>query len=188
MADQNVRDLNNPFADVWKALDMKEQRKAMRGAMRREANNVKKAAQEAMGSSGLGKGTKQSVQKSIYARVYPNKYGLGFMASTVPHGKRGIHTNRFGKEKPVAMWAETGTAENGTKDRHVGKRKRGWRVITRTGRKGRNYERSGHSTGRMRAYNFMDKAEQQTATGVEERIFQNLEQNIEKAARKQGLL
>ncbi len=183
MADQSVRDLDNPFGDVWKALDMKEQRKAMRGAMRKEAMNVKKAAQAAMDTSGLGRGTKQRVRKSIYMRVYPSRYGLGFMASVVPHGKRGIHTNRFGKQKPVAMWAEDGTA-----NRNVGKRKRGWRVITRTGRKGRNYERSGHSTGKMRSYDFMKKAEEQTAPGVENRLFENLEQNVEKAARAKGLL
>ena len=183
MADTVVKDLNNPFADVWKALDPKTQRKAMKGAMRKEANNVKKAAQEAMESSGIGKGTKQALKKSIYSRVYPDRYGLGFMASTVGHGKRGIHTNRQGLQKPVAMWADEGTAQ-----RRVGKRKKGWSIVTRTGRKGRAYERSGHSTGRMPAYGFMKKADEQTAPGVEERLFQNLERNVEKAARKQGLL
>ncbi len=183
MGDQTVKDLANPFADVFLALDAKAQRKAMKGAMRREANNVKKAAQEAMTASGVGKGTKQQLRKSIYSRVYPDRYGLGFMAGTVPHGKRGIHTNRQGQQKPVAMWADEGTAS-----RRVGKRKRGWNILTRTGRKGRAYERSGHSTGRMPAYGFMKKAEEQTAQGVEDRLFRNLEQNVEKAARKQGLI
>ncbi len=187
MAEEIVRDLNNPFADVWKALDAKEQRKAMRGAMRKEANNIKKAAQDAMSASGVGLGRKSDLRKSIYARVYPNKYGLGFMASVTPHGKRGIHTNRYGKEKPVAMWLESGVPEKQSV-RRVGKRIHGWRTITRTGRKGRAYERSGHSTGKVKGYGFMAKAESQTASGVEDRLFDTLENNINKAARKHGLL
>lgn len=183
MADQIVRNLNKPFADVWNTLDMKAQRKAMRGAMRREANYVRKAARQAMDESGLGKGTKQPISKSIMVRVYPARYNLGFMITTIPHGKKGYHTNKYGKEKPVAMWAETGTAH-----RNVGKRKHGVKGISRTGRKARYYTRSGHSTGQMPAYRFMGKAEEATANGVEERLFRNLEANVDKAARKNGLL
>ena len=183
MADTTVRDLNNPFADVWKALDPKAQRKAMKGAMRKEANNVKKAAQAAMDGSGLGKGTKQAVKKGIYARVFPDRYGLGAMVTTVPHGKKGIHTNRRGQQKPVAMWAD-----GGTKERHVGKRTSSKRIVTRTGRKGRSYERNGHSTGKMPDYGFMKKAEEQMADGVRKRLAENLERNIKKTAGKLGLL
>ena len=86
MGDTVVKDLNNPFADVWKALDPKAQRKAMKGAMRKEANNVKKAAQEAMESSGIGKGTKQALKKSIYSRVYPDRYGLKELKDMISFG------------------------------------------------------------------------------------------------------
>lgn len=41
---ETVTDINKPFSDVYKALDMKDQRKAMRSAMRREGNRLKKAA------------------------------------------------------------------------------------------------------------------------------------------------
>ena len=64
----------------------------------------------------------------------------------------------------------------------------GVKGISRTGRKTRYYTRSGHSTGQMPVYRFMDKAEESTANGVEERLFRNLEANVDKAARKNGLL
>ena len=41
---QTVSDIKRPFLDVYKALDVKTQRKAMKGAMRREGNRLKKAA------------------------------------------------------------------------------------------------------------------------------------------------
>ena len=107
---QTVSDIKRPFLDVYKALDVKAQRKAMKGAMRREGNRLKKAAVANLGSSGIGKGTKRSLSSGIYVRTYPDRYGLGFMVSVKPHGKRkGIHLNRQSKEKPVLMWAEDGT-------------------------------------------------------------------------------
>ena len=52
----------------------------------------------------------------------------------------------------------------------------------------RNYKRSGHSTGYMRGYHFLEKTERETADGVENRIFDDFRKNIDKAARKRGLL
>ena len=99
---QTVSDIKRPFLDVYKALDTKTQRKAMKGAMRREGNRLKKAAVANLSSSGIGKGTKRSLSSGIYVRTYPDRYGLGFMVSVKPHGKRkGIHMNRQSKEKPV---------------------------------------------------------------------------------------
>ena len=40
---ETVTDINKPFADVFKALDQKTQRKAMKSAMRREGNRLKKS-------------------------------------------------------------------------------------------------------------------------------------------------
>ena len=76
---QTVSDIKRPFLDVYKALDVKTQRKAMKGAMRREGNRLKKAAVANLGSSGIGKGTKRSLSSGIYVRTYPDRYGLGFM-------------------------------------------------------------------------------------------------------------
>ena len=113
----NEVDLQRPFADVYKALDLKTQRKAMRSAMRKEGNRVKKVAVSTLHSKAIGPGTKRSLDKGIYVRTYPNRFGLGFMVTVKPFGKKGIHENRRSLEKPVLMWAE-----DGTRLRHVGKR------------------------------------------------------------------
>lgn len=55
MANGKVTDINSPFKDVFEALDLKEQRKAMKGAMRREGNRVKRAAIANLSSSPGGK-------------------------------------------------------------------------------------------------------------------------------------
>lgn len=192
MANNRVTDIKNPFKEVFEALDLKEQRKAMKGAMRREGNRVKRAAVANLSSSPggkggrpLGAGTRQKVSRGIYVRTYPERYGTGFMASVKPHGRiRGVHQNRQGYLKPVLMWAE-----DGTRSRNVGRRKKSFFSSSRwSGAKVRNYKRSGHSTGYMRGYHFLEKTERETADGVENRIFDDFRKNIDKAARKRGLL
>ncbi len=182
---ETVTDINKPFADVFKALDPKAQRKAMRGAMRREGNRLKKAAVSNLAQSGIGQGTRRSLSSGIYVRTYPERYGLGFMVSVKPHGsRRGIHLNRQGKEKPVLMWAE-----DGTRYRHVGRRISSFFGKSRfTGKKIRQYLRGGASRGKMKRYGFLAKTERQTADSVETNLFGNLQANVDRAARKQGLL
>ena len=182
---ETVTDLTKPFADVYKALDMKSQRKAMRSAMRREGNRLKKAAVSNLEQSGIGQGAKRSLSSGIYVRTYPDRYGLGFMVSVKPHGKRkGIHLNRQNLEKPVLMWAE-----DGTRLRHVGRRISSFFGKSRfTGKKIRQYLRGGASRGKMRRYAFLAKTEQQTGGSVETNLFDTFQGNLERAARKQGLL
>lgn len=182
---ETVTDIKRPFADVYKALDLKTQRKAMKSAMRREGNRLKKAAVDNLRSSGIGKGTKRSLSSGIYVRTYPDRYGMGFMVSVKPHGRRkGIHLNRQGKEKPVLMWAE-----DGTRYRKAGRRISSFFGKSRfTGKKVRQYLRGGANRGQMERYAFLAKTEQQAMDGVEANLFNDLQNNIEKAARKQGLL
>lgn len=185
--DSTVTDLQNPFGDVHKALDLKAQRKAMKSAMRREGNRLKKAAAASLQASGIGQGTPRNLSKGIYARVYPDRYGAGFMVSVKPHrgnNRKGIHTNRQGRMKPVLMWAE-----DGTRDRRAGRRKISFFSKSRiTGKRIRNYIRGGHNTGRMKRYAFMAKTERQEGTSVENNLFSTFQANLDKAARKQGLL
>lgn len=179
-----IEGLEENFATVWEALDLKEQRKALRGAMRREGGRLRKQAIQNLRASGIGQGTRQKLSKGIYVRVYPDKYGAGFMVSVTPHGKRGIHKNRQGLEKPVLMWAE-----DGSRSRRVGKRKKSFFYTSkRTGKKQRAYLRSGHSTGVMKRYAFLEKTEAQTAQTVEQNLFSDFQQNLNKAFSKKGLL
>ena len=180
-----VTDLDHPFADIYKALDMKDQRKAMRSAMRREGNRIKKEAVANLSSSGIGSGTKRSLSSGIYVRTYPDRYGLGFMVSVKPHGRRkGIHLNRQGLEKPVLMWAE-----DGTRLRHVGRRISSFMGKSRfTGKKVRQYLRGGASRGKMGRYGFLAKTEAQVEGTTESNLFSALQKNVERAAMRQGLL
>lgn len=182
---ETITDLAKPFADVYKALDLKTQRKAMRSAMRKEGNRLKKTAVDNLGQSGIGAGKKRNLSSGIYVRTYPDRYGLGFMVSVKPHGKRkGIHLNRQNKEKPVLMWAE-----DGTRFRRVGRRISSFFGKSRfTGKKVRQYLRGGASRGKMKRYAFLAKTEQQTGDSVEKNLFDAFQSNVERAARKQGLL
>ena len=180
----NEVDLQRPFADVYKALDLKTQRKAMRSAMRKEGNRVKKVAVSTLHSKAIGPGTKRSLDKGIYVRTYPNRFGLGFMVTVKPFGKKGIHENRRSLEKPVLMWAE-----DGTRLRHVGKRTSSFFSKSRgSGNRVRQYRRDGHQTGKMPGYRFLAETEEKTAGSVENNLFDSFQSNIEKAAKKQGLM
>lgn len=185
--DSTVTDLKNPFGDVYNALDLKVQRKAMKSAMRREGNRLKRTASANLQASGIGQGTSRNLSKGIYTRVYPDRYGAGFMVSVKPHrgnNVKGIHTNRKGIMKPVLMWAE-----DGTRSRKTGRRKLSFFSKSRiTGKRIRNYIRGGHSTGRMKRYAFMAKTERQEETSVENNLFGTFQANLDKAARKQGLM
>lgn len=162
----SVRDLNKPFAEVYEALDEKAHRKAMRGAMRRVGNMVKKSAAQSASASGLRNGAQ--VAKGLRVRVYPDRFGLGFMVSTKPRGKKGYYKNRQGKEKPVLMWAAEGTKQRTTRSKSK------WFVR----------KKRGHSTGRMPAFGFMEKTENREAGNVEANLFDVFEKNLEKAVRK----
>lgn len=167
-----IIDIDRPFVDVFKALDLKEQRKAMRGAMRREGSRLKKQAASNLRASGLGQGTKQNLSKGIRVRVYPDKYGVGFMLSVKPNKKQGYHKNRKDLEKPVLFWAEEGTRLRKTKTKT--------KFFVR--------KRKAHATGRMKRYGFMRKTDEQAAQIVEQNLFTDFQNNLKNAARKQGLL
>lgn len=163
--------MDAPFAGVLRALDAGKQRKALRGAMRREANRLRKAAASAMAAGGLGRGTRARLSSGIRARVYPEKCGAGFMVSVAPRGNKGIHVNRRGLKKPVLLWAEEGTRLRRTKSRT--------RVSSRS--------RKGHATGRMRRYGFLRETDRRAAASVEGNLFADFRRNLLRAAGKEGL-
>ena len=102
----NEKIAEQAFTSIFNALDLKQQRKALRKAMRKEGNRVKRITIEELLSTPIGRGTNEDISKGIYLRVYPQRYGTGFMVSIRPKGKRGIHLNRQGLKKPILMWAE----------------------------------------------------------------------------------
>lgn len=195
MADSTTLQIDAAFASVLKALDPQDLKKSMRGANRKEANRIRKIAVSKIATTGVlspknkkhrkdSKTTAQQFGKSIFVRVYPDKYGSGFMVSVFPFKKKGYHKNRQGQEKPAALWLE-----EGTRFRRVGKRQSyNWYTSRHTQKKQKHYNRSGHSTGFVQAYGFMAKAEAEVGNSVEVNLFKEFEKNVEKAARKQRLL
>ncbi len=163
--------ISKSFTDLLGALDLKDQRKALRGAMRREGNRLKKTAAAKLRGSGIGQGARQKLSKGIRLRVYPEKYGAGLLVSVKPQGKRGFHHNRQGLEKPVLMWAEDGTGHRRTKTKT--------KFFVR--------KRKGHPTGRMKRYGFMRRTEELCADSVGRNLFNDFRKNIERAVRKKGL-
>lgn len=163
---QEVRDLKQPFAEIFNALDMKTQRKAMRSALLRAGNTVKKEAIAKLASEDIHNGEK--VGKSLRIRTYPDKYGLGFMVTAKPRGKKGYYRNSKGREKPVAMWAAEGTKKRTTKSKS--------KFFVRLKR--------GRSTGKMPRYNFLPKAEASATSKVEAELFQSFQRNLERAFKK----
>lgn len=176
--------LKRTFTQLLNELSPREQRKALTAAMRREAGTIKKAAWNNVrsappskkGSTGMAR---DKVYRGIYTRIYPKRYGLGFLVTVKPHGSKGIHTNRRGKQKPVLMFAE-----EGTRSRNVGPRR--GQATLRSGifarKKWRDYRRTGHSTGSMPRYGFLARADQTESPGIEQRLWAQFEQNIQRAA------
>ena len=181
----NVRDIEKPFREVFEALEPKQQRKAMKTAMRTEGGRLKKAAQARIAASGLGRGTLKNISSGVRLRVYPDKYGLGFMVTVKPHGRnKGFHRNRKNLEKPVLMWAE-----DGTRQRRIGKKIGSFSSENPlTGKKTKRYVRGGANRGKMRRYAFLETTERQEAENVETRLFEKYQDNITTEAQKRDLL
>lgn len=155
-------ELEQSILDLLNALDVKEQKKALRSAMRKEGNRLKKKAGSILSAKGLRHGS--DVAKSLRVRVYPDKYGAGFMVTAKPRGKQGYHKNARGKEKPIAMWAEEGT----------------------NARYKRNKKKS--RTGSMGAYRFLADTQARSAGEVENTLWADFQKNLDKALKKKNLL
>lgn len=173
--------LARPFADAFRALDMKEQRRAARAAVAKEARAALREAKAAVTRSGLGKGASRPVSSGLRIRVYPPRYGLGFIVTAKPRKGKGFHLNRQGLEKPVLMWAAEGTKRRYTRQRFA--EPTGVRKLF--GLRGRRVSKS-HATGAMPSYGFMPAAEARVAPGAGERMAAELEKNVYKRLRANG--
>lgn len=153
---------------LFSELSEKRRRLALRGAFRRVATKVRRQAVKNMQSSGLG--NSKAVGKSIRTIVF--KARLGFKVTVAPSkkGNKGMYRNRRGLLKPVAFWAEGGTAQRST-GRSLRQRLRGG------GRKNR---------GKMPAFGFMSKTKNEVQSPITNMIKTEIVQNIERIAKKYG--
>lgn len=160
-------EITKPFDDLLREMTPRQLRNSLKGAYRKVAKQAKDIAVGKMQTSGLHvMGNKSDLKKAIRTRIYSR--GGGFMVTVKPdrQNKKSMHRNRRGFLKPVLMWAEEGT----------------------TGRFTRNGQRRGHITGSMPAYHFMSDSEEQMRQTVENGLYPELEQAVEKQARKAGLI
>lgn len=159
---------------MFAELEPRRRMQAMRGAFRKGANAVRKAAVGNLRQSGLR--SDRDLEKGIRRIVYKQKAGFRVTVGTrirmakVFRENAEFHRNRRGKLKPVLMWAEGGTEYRYTKSRT-----KFWKRARRS-----------HATGAMRDYSFMRKTLAQTKDRVTDMIHGNVVKEVTRIARKYG--
>lgn len=168
------------WVELLKKMNGREVKKSLKGAIRKVAGKARKIAQGHLASEGPEvRGNKADWKKGIRARVYPDRYGGGFMITTKARagrrgtgaGEQGMHVNRFGIKKPIVMWAEEGTKL---------RRTRGKGVL--------GLGRKAHWTGYMRAFHFMEHSENEIYEMAERDLVPEVEKSVEKIAKKCGFV
>lgn len=172
-----MEDYEKMFGEVLSCFDRRDIRAALRSGYRKVANKGAKIVRDASRQRIKIRGDRRSWDKSI--RVYVYSKGGGFVITTKFHGKQGFHRNRCGKEKPVVMWAAEGTVERYVRGKGV--RSLLWR---RKGFTGSGLPRR----GRMPNYGFVDATTPQVYTMVENDLYKELNQAVNKRAAKLGML
>ena len=180
---------------LFEELSPKNQKKALKGAMTRAANTVKRKAtanlKAAKGSNGKTINTSTGLPKGIRRVLYKTKLGFRVTVGTKNTKRKsfGYHQGRAYRraqrrvangemsasllssyQKPVLLWAE-----GGTKQRH-----------TKTATKIFRRLRSGHSTGAMPRYGFMERTKQQMKPQIDGLLKDEIVKNIQRIARKYG--
>lgn len=158
---------------LFEELTPKRRAQAIKGALRRAANTIRRVAVNNLRSS---LNSNRDLERGVRAMVW--KRQAGFRVTVGPKaasrktgkGERGYHTNRRGLKKPVLMWAEDGTDSRRTKSKT--------RIFTRS--------RKGHSTGRMKRYGFMARTKSETAANVTSMLHTEIINNVKRVARKYG--
>lgn len=161
---------------LFEDLAPKQRVKALRGAFRREANRVRRAA---IGNLHESIGGDKELDKGVRAIVFRCKAGFRVTIGTKRANKKGkgergyyISRKRRGKPyatgKPVLIWAEEGTTWRRTRGRGFLKR------------------RGGHSTGRMKRYGFMRRTLSEVRGSVTGTLHKEIIDQLKKAAKKNG--
>ena len=156
-------------------MDVKHRKKALKGAFRREANQVRRTAVNNLRSSLR---SNRDLEKGIRAIVFKKAAGFRVTIGTkkanrkTGKGEKGMHLNRWGLKKPVLIWAEGGTEQRKTKT------KTKTRIFVR--------ERKGHNTGRMKRYGFMRKTQTDVRDKVTADLRNEIVESVTKTASKYG--
>ena len=157
---------------LFDAMDEKRRVKALRGAFRREASRVGRAAVTRLrGSMRSDRGLESGIRALVFKRK-----AVGFRVTVGTKrvkrtGKEfGFHKNRRGLKKPVLIWAEEGTKPRRTKT--------ATKIFARS--------RKGHNTGQMKRYGFMWRTAAQERGVVTANIHTEVNNSIIGEAKKYG--
>lgn len=158
---------------LFTEMDVKHRKRALKGAFRREANQVRRTAINNLRSS---LHSNRDLEKGIRAIVFKKAAGFRVTIGTkkanrkTGKGEKGMHINRQGLKKPVLIWAEGGTEQRKTKTKT--------RVFVR--------KRRGHNTGRMKRYGFMRKTQTDVRDKVTADLRNEIVESVTKTANKYG--
>ena len=158
---------------LFPEMDVKHRKRALNGAFRREANQVRRTAINNLRSS---LHSNRDLEKGIRAIVFKKAAGFRVTIGTkkanrkTGKGEKGMHINRQGLKKPVLIWAEGGTEQRKTKTKT--------RVFVR--------KRRGHNTGRMKRYGFMRKTQTDVRDKVTADLRNEIVESVTKTANKYG--
>ena len=158
---------------LFTEMDVKHRKRALKGAFRREANQVRRTAINNLRSS---LHSNRDLEKGIRAIVFKKAAGFRVTIGTkkanrkTGKGEKGMHINRQGLKKPVLIWAEGGTEQRKTKTKT--------RVFVR--------ERRGHNRGRMKRYGFMRKTQTDVRDKVTADLRNEIVESVTKTANKYG--
>lgn len=158
---------------LFEELTPKRRAQAIKGALRRAANTIRRVAVNNLRSSlNSNRDLERGVRAIVWKRQAGFRVTVGPKAASRKTGKgeRGYHTNRRGLKKPVLMWAEDGTDSRRTKSKT--------RIFTRS--------RKGHSTGRMKRYGFMARTKSETEANVTSMLHTEIINNVKRVAKKYG--
>ena len=170
---------------LFEALDPKQRKKAIKGALTRAGAQVRKEAVKNLKAKFPG--AKKGMEKGIRRTNYKDKLGfrvtIGTKGRKKTKGKQSrignvfasddyYYTNQRGQLKPVLIWAE-----GGTKSRHT-KTESSWR--------GSRRKRRGHPTGSMPRYGFMERTKQEITPKVDALRKNESNLNIQMIAKKYG--
>lgn len=150
---------------LWAELDPKHRKKALKGALRRCANMVRKEAGK-QAQAQFSKANK-NLGKTVLAAVYRER-AVGFKVYVSPKARKAMYTNRRGLEKPVLFWAATGTKQRKT-------RGRGWVLKSK-----------GINRGVMKPYSFLKDADRIAGPRAINSLKTNIVESITKTAKKYG--
>lgn len=158
---------------LFAELEPRRRTQALKGGIRRTANNVRK---KAVGNLREAIHADKDLEKGVRAIVFKQKVGFRVTIGTRKankngKGEAGMHTNRRGLKKPVLIWAEEGTKTRTTKNGG--------------GKRAERY-RAAHNTGAMPRFGFMRKTRDQVRDTVTEDIHNMVSENVTRIAKKYG--